>query len=168
MGLLKINGNMTINTPSAKALYVNGPIWVTGNLIINSNSGTVSVDPDPSVTQSQIFLVEGTITSASNVTFGSSGSKFLIFLSTFLPNPVPSDLCSNPAITLSSNANSVLFYAINSCIMLTANSNFHGSVIGEKIHISNNSTIEYDPGLANAIFSYTKSGGWATVSYVID
>lgn len=164
-GLMIIDGNMTINIPAAKTLYINGPVWVKGNLTINSNS-KISIDPALSV--SQIYLVDKKIISSSNVTFGSGTGQFLMFLSEYQSLPTPADLCTDPAITISSNSNSVLFYAAKGCALITANSLFHGSVLGEKIHVRNNSTVEYDPALASAIFGWTSEPGWEIVSYAIE
>jgi hypothetical protein len=173
-GNVIVNGDLTINIPTSKTLFINGPIWVKGKLTIRSNS-KVSVDPLSTI--SQIFLVDKTITSESNVTFGSYGNIFLLFISAddYLnppaptPTPAPTaDLCTSPAITISSNTNSVLFYATKGCALITQNSSFYGAVVGEKISVSKNASIEYDPNLALAVFGWTDEGGWQTLSYSVD
>jgi hypothetical protein len=92
--------------------------------------------------------------------------------------PTTTDLCDsstetgsskikykNIAVDISSNSNSALFYAQKGCLYVESNSAFHGSIVGEKIHVSNKSTVEYDPALASAEFSPNPNGGWQIVSF---
>lgn len=159
IGEMIITGNL--RKPSNANIKISGPVWVQKNVIFDS-LGSVGLTAD--ITEvSQIMVVDGTILSDSNVTFGSNETAFLLFISTLVPS-IP-EICDNPAITISSNTNSVLFYATKGCIMVTANSTFHGAILGEKIRVENNSTVEYDPALQTAIFGLTKSGGWQTISF---
>ncbi len=166
MGNITIDGNLTINISNGKTLYFSGPVYVKKNLTITANS-VMSVDP--AGTSGQIIYVLGKINSASNVVFGSSGNLYLLFVSEYLPSPLPADLCgsngANAAITLSQNTNSVLFYGKKACVYVTSNSTFHGAILGEKIHVSTNSTVEFDPNLKNAIFSTAAGGGWQVTSF---
>lgn len=150
-----------LQKPSNIDIKISGPVWVQKNIIFNS-LGSVGLTAD--ITEvSQIVVVDGTILSDSNVAFGSNGTAFLLFVSTFVPSTP--EICDNPAITISSNTNSVLFYATKGCVLVNANSIFHGAILGEKIRVENNSTVEYDPALQLAIFGLTKSGGWQTISF---
>jgi hypothetical protein len=159
LGNIIINGNL--HKPSNKNLTIDGPVWVTGNITFASQ-GVVNIHSD--ITEiSQLVIADGTINTSSNVSYASNGSAFLLFVS--LKQEPFAQLCQDPAITLSSNTDSVLFYAPNGCIKIVSNSTFRGAVLGEKIYLSNNSDIYYNPLLANAIFGLTTTGGWQIASF---
>lgn len=167
IGNMIIAGNL--RKPSNVNIKISGPVWVQKNVIFDS-LGSVGLTAD--ITEvSQIMVVDGTILSDSNVVFGSNEAAFLLFISTYAPESTPppepesAEFCEPPAIRLSSNTNSVLFYATNGCVVVTPNSTFHGAILGEKIVVDNNSTVEYDPALQSAIFGLTKSGGWQVISF---
>lgn len=173
LGEIKINGNLTINPKDPnKEIQVTGPIWVTGNLIIESNT---SIGLDKSITEvSQLVVVDGTVLSNAGVKFGFNQdpfdinkAAFLLFISTVAKAPGPTDICDkdNYAVRLFSNTNSVLFYAVNGCVLVNANGTFQGAILGKKIRVITNSTVAYDPRLQNAIFGLTKSGGWQILSF---
>lgn len=159
IGEMIITGNL--RKPSNVDFKVSGPIWIKGNVIFDS-LGSVGLTPD--ITEvSQMVVVDGTIFSDSNVTFSSSGRAFLFLISTFAPEI--SEICDNPAITVSSNTNSVLFYATEGCVMVNSNATFHGAILGEKIRIESNSMVEYDPDLQLAIFGLSKTSSWQAISF---
>ena len=164
LGNIIITGDF--EKPSNIDLYISGPVWVKGSVIFNSQ-GTVGLTPD--ITEvSQILVTDGTLISDSNVVYGSNGNAFLLFISTYDPGVDRRDVCNDgvtPAIEISSNSNSVLFYSMNGCIQINANSVFHGAVLGEGIRVDNNSTVEYDPALQTTIYGLTKDGGWQTLSF---
>jgi hypothetical protein len=161
IGNLVVDGDMTIDIPNGKTLYVSGPVWVKNTLTINSN-GIISIDPEGEY--SQIFVVEKTITSASNVSFGSTGNLFLLFLSKLT---TPPNTCTDKvySINLSSNANSVLFYAPNGCVYVSPNSAFHGAIAGQLVHVSNESTIAFNHALIKAVFATSAMNGWQIASF---
>ena len=170
LGEKKINGNLTINPKDPnKEIQITGPIWVRENLVIESNS---LIGLDKSITEvSQLVVVDGTILSNAGVRFGFNQdpldinkAAFLLFISTASS---PMDVCDkdNYAVRLFSNTNSVLFYAVNGCVLVNANGTFQGAILGEKIRVVTNSVVAYDPRLQNAIFGLTKSGGWQTLSF---
>lgn len=159
IGEMVITGNL--EKKSNLNIKISGPVWVQENITLDS-LGSVNLTPEIKDI-SQIIFSDGVIVSSSNVSFGSNGNAFLLFISTF--KPLSGDLCDAPAISISSNNNSVLFYATQGCVEVNANGTFHGAILGEKIRVINNSTIEYDPALQMAIFGLTKSGGWQTISF---
>lgn len=159
IGNLIITGDF--NKPSNRNLTLDGPVWVKGKAIFDSN-GTINLDVEIKEI-SQMFVVDGSIKVDSNIQFGANGSAFIFFISLF--NTVNPELCADPSITLSSNNMSVLFYSYYGCVLVTANSEFHGSIIGEKVRVENNSTVEFDPALESAKFGLSKGGGWLTVSF---
>lgn len=164
LGNLIITGNL--EKPSNLNLAITGPVWVKGNIVFNSLG---SIRPATEITKvSQFILTDGTIKSDSNVVYGSNGEAFLLFISTFDPGVDEHDVCNDGvvnAIEISSNSESVLFYSVNGCVQVKANSTFHGAILGQGIRVENNSEIEYDPALQTAIFGITKEGGWQTLSY---
>lgn len=177
LGNIIITGNLVVNVPSGSRLNFSGPVWVKGSITFNSHT---TVGLAAATTISQIVVSDNTINSASNVTFCTNsisclgGTAYLMFLSTYpakitpTPTPTPSPApegCSNPAITIQSNSNSVLFYAPSGCVSVSANSTFQGAILGQKIVVNANSTVNYDPNLATAIFGLTQSGGWQTMSF---
>lgn len=169
-GTLEI-GNLIVTgdfeKPSNIDLKVTGPVWVKGDIVFDSLG---SIKPADDITQvSQIILTDGTITSESNVVYGKNVNAYLLLISTFDPGTPANQVCEDaqtPAITISSNSESVLFYSMNGCVKVNANSQFHGALLGEGIRIDNNSDVEYDPDLQTAIFGLTKDGGWKITSFV--
>jgi len=164
LGNIIITGDF--EKPSNIDIDISGPVWVKGNVIFNSQ-GTVGLTSE--ITEvSQIFVTDGTLISDSNVVYGSNGNAFLLFISAFDPGVDSQDVCNDgvtPAIEISSNSNSVLFYSMHGCIQINANSVFHGAILGEGIRVDNNSTVEYDPALQSTIYGLTKEGGWQALSF---
>lgn len=162
--------------PSNTDLYFSGPVWVEGKIILNS-LGTVSPEADPKIKVSQLIVAEEQIQVDSNIIFDpyinpelaeGENKIFLLFISEYDPtveDPTLTELCDDPSISLSSNTESVLFYATEGCVEITANSTFYGAILGERILVDNNSTVEYDPDLQTAIFGLTTTGGWQTISF---
>jgi hypothetical protein len=163
LGDVIVNGDLEINATPGVTIKFTGPIWVTGNLIIRQNSRITPL----STTISQMTIVDKTITSESNVSYMKNVDAFLIFISTYLSGPDSTNptFCDNPAITLSSNNNSVLFYSTVGCILINAHSEFKGAVLGEAVRVDNNSTVEYDPALQFAVFGLSSGGGWQISSF---
>ncbi|MGD8744390.1 MAG: hypothetical protein PVJ52_02245 [Candidatus Woesebacteria bacterium] len=170
IGTIKIEGNLI--KPQNVDIVVSGPVWVTGDIIFESNSEIALGD----VTTSQMVVSDGKIESNSNISYlpkeitddeGNVTKAFLLFISTYDSGLESDDplFCDDEAISLFSNNNSVLFYSTEGCILVNANSNFHGAILGEGIRVDNNSEVEYDPDLQGAIFGLTKSGGWQTIEF---
>ena len=157
LGPQKINGSLFI--PSNTNLTVTGAIWVVNNLNISSNN-TIALDPS-FVNSGTVVVSDGVISTGSNVTYASTGTAVIMIGST--KNDGLN--CDLPAISVSSNTNNVIFYALNGCVNVAANSQFFGAIVGQKVRVSTNSTIEYDPALANAVFGASSAGGWVITSW---
>lgn len=163
LGNIKIVGNLSV--PSSQNVTINGPVWVKGDINISQNNvfstaeaigknSTVIVASDP-----DNLLAKGRIITSSNVQFNrNSLGAGLIFVS----ENQGIDCANSPAIDITSNTATVLFVDLDGCINIGSNSLISG-VLGKKIHIKNNSTVQYDPSLAKAIVA-TGSGGWAVVN----
>ena len=166
IGNLIVNGNLRVNLSSNREIYISGPVWVTGELIIEQNH-TIRISPE--ITDlSQIILTSKNIIVRSNTSFVSVNNSFLLIASEY-ENSKP-NVCSDtsPAISIASNVNSILFYAINGCAMVgspTAGSEFFGAIVGEGIWVRNNSRLIYDPALQDAEFFLRRRGGWQITSF---
>ncbi|MFZ2201872.1 MAG: hypothetical protein WAV56_00585 [Microgenomates group bacterium] len=163
LGERKISGNLTV--PSGTDLTLTGPVWITGDFVIDSNNVFYTAE---AVGKNSIVIVVsnpddpatlGRILTSSNVSFlRNSQGAGLVFIS-----ENNSDQCGvDPAITTSSNTATVVFVALSGCVHVKSNSILSG-ILAKKIYVENNSTIEFDPSLAQAILE-PDSGGWAVVS----
>ena len=165
-----IHGNLIIDPPTKQTISIEGPVLVTGDVTIKSNSSTTIPAIQPAnVAYSQMLVAEGKIISDSGVTFGTSeaGTIFLLFISEYVPPSPYTDLCDTPAMTIHSNTFSVLFYGSRGCavVVTTASTAYQGALVAEKIHLSNNSNIVYDPKLKDAKFATTALSGWQIASF---
>ena len=163
LGGIKITGNLPV--PSGTNLTLTGSVWVTGDLVIDSNNVFYTAE---AVGKNSIVVVVsnpdnpatlGRILTSSNVSFlRNSLGAGLIFIS-----ENSSDQCGdNPAIMTSSNTATVVFVALSGCVHVKSNSILSG-ILAKKIYVENNAIIEFDPSLARGILE-PGSGGWAVVS----
>lgn len=162
LGNIKINGGLT--SANGETITISGPVWVKGNIEFANlvkvktaeSAGTNSVvvvasDPDNN-------QVNGKIQMNNNVVFNrnSQGAGIILI------SENTSTICSDPAITLSNNATSVVLIALNGCIYIRENAEVSG-VIGYKVHLTQNAKINYEPSLARAI-AVPDTGGWSVVN----
>ena len=163
VGNKQILGNL--NVPSGVNLTINGPLWVKGDVNISQNNVLytsedtnknsvmiVASDPDNPA-------IKGRVITSSNVQFNRNSQDAGII---FISENQSMDCANLPAIDITSNTATVVFVAIDGCINVGSNSMING-ILGKKIHIKNNSTIQYDPSLARAIV-VPDSGGWNVVN----
>ncbi len=163
LGFKVINGNLTINSD----IYFSGPVWVKGNLIINSNKTIFLAEEVKDIT-SLIILVSGKIETESNVTFESGGKSYLLLASEYkdISNPLCNDSDGN-AITINANVKSILFYAIKGCAIVkpTAGKEFFGAIIAEAALLKQNVNLYYDPNLQNSIILLSQEEPWKISSF---
>ncbi len=162
LGGIEIIGNLIAN--NGETIKLTGPVYVKGNLVFSNN---VIVNPANGLGLSSAVMVvsdldnpdvNGKIEMSNNVVFNrnlAGAGVIMISENTGLD-------CRNPAISLSNNATSVVLIALSGCVYVQENAVVNG-VIGKKIHLTQNSSINYDPSLAKAIVD-PGSGGWAVVS----
>ncbi|MFH0864177.1 MAG: pilus assembly PilX N-terminal domain-containing protein [Candidatus Gottesmanbacteria bacterium] len=165
IGPLIIKGGLTIE--SNTNVIFSGPVYIQGNLTIKSHVN-ISMDQTNPACISQMIITTGSISIASYVNIGNqscdpSGKAFLLFISKQVASG--SDICQDPTISLSSNTDTVLFYTNDGCINIASKLDVHGTILGKKIHVSSNSTIEYDPDLKFADFGPQQEGDWQTLSF---
>ncbi len=162
LGNIVIDGDLTV--ASNEDLVISGPIWIKGNLIINSQDDISMLDE----TTSRIVIVDGKINISSNVDFASYDSVFLIMASTYDEGEPLTCNDGNDAITISSNVPSVLFYADKGCVAVagpTAGSEITGAIYGNAVYLKNNSVLIYDPDLATAEFNLSEDGGFIITEF---
>lgn len=157
LGPKKINGDLTLNNDSV--LTLTGAVYVTGNISVNNNAIIKLSSSYGSM--NGIIIADGTIIPSNNTALlgsGQTGSHLLVL----------STSTSDSAITVNNNATAAIFYT--SAGGITVSNNFSAKeVTGYKLIMSNNATITYDSGLANAFFSSGPGGSWefAPGSYII-
>ncbi len=163
IGNKKINGNL--NVPSGVNLTLSGPIWVKGDMNVSQNN---TISTAESMGKNSVMIVtsdssnpsvKGRMVTSSNVTFARNSQNAGVIV---ISENTSVDCTNLPAIDMTSNTATVVFVAINGCINVGSNSMLNG-ILGKKIHIKNNSTIQYDPSLARAIV-VPDSGGWNVVN----
>ena len=148
LGPVKITGNLLVDNNAI--LKLTGAIYIQGNVTLGNNA-IVQLDDVYGFT-SGVLITDGTISAGNNSVFLGSGqsSSYILVLSTS---------ASPTAIIISNNGNGAIFYASSGTI--TVNNNiFVKEVTGYKVIMDNNSSIEYESGLASAFFSGGPSAGW--------
>lgn len=162
LGNIKISGNL--NSNNGVTMSLTGPVWVKGDINFSNN---VIVNTSESAGVNSVVVVASDLTNPSvrgkvemsnNVVFkrNSKGAGAIIISENTSTN------CASAAINLSNNATSVVLIALNGCIYVQQNAVVNG-VIGNKIHLTQNSKINYDPSLARAIV-VADTGGWSVVN----
>ncbi len=149
----KIVGN--VNLDSGCTVTVKTPIWITGNLTLNSNN-ILTLDSSYGSTSGAI-LVDGQITMNSNnhLNGTGTGSSLLMALSTY-----NSKTNGIPAIAVNSNGNTGVYYA-SSGIIQPGTGNTFKELTAWKIQLVNHSTIAYETGLSSVLFSSGPSGAYS-------
>jgi hypothetical protein len=163
LGPVRINGDLNVYD----TLILSGPVWVKGNINFDNNAilqvspalgnaGTVLLADNP-----DNMSGSGMVTVTNNVVFSGNGS------STSFPMIVGTNT-SSQAMVLRNNVEGAIFYSANGTIDVSNNVQAK-QLTGYSISLSNNATITYTNGLANATFANGPGGSWAYLSgsYVI-
>ena len=157
--LLMQNNNMT--------LTVEGTIFVEGNLDVE-NGSTIQCAASFG-TDSCIVLTDGWIHIKNNGTFRGSGTagSYIMMLSTLACTGSSGTNCTDHtgSMDLHNNASGAIFYATNGQINLHNGVNAT-EVTGYKIRLDNTATITYEQGLINSNFSSGPSGSWGISSWL--
>ncbi len=152
LGPVKITGNMTIKNNAN--LTITGNVWVVGNVLFDNNC-SINIDTGYS-TNSGLLIADGKITVQNNCTFSGSGSagSYILILSTNTSLDGAS-----PAIDISNNAQTVIFYASKGLINVSNNAQLK-EVTGYMLKLDNNASVTYESGLASAQFADGPGGVW--------
>lgn len=155
LGPKKIEGN--INIGSNCTITIKSPIWVTGNLTLNSNN-TIKLD-DLYGSTSGVIIVDGKIDlNTNNLIQGTgTGSSLLMVLSTF-----DSKTNGQAAIAINGNGNTGVFYAKDGIIEPGSN-NRYKELTAWGIRLVSASTIDYESGLSSTLFSEGPGGSYSLV-----
>lgn len=155
LGPAKIVGNVTFD--NSCSVIIKSPVWITGNLDLkNNNTLTLSSEYG---NNSGVIIIDGIINFGNgNKLQGTSiAPSILMLLSTY-----DSVLTGITAIKLNNNANSSFLYADRG-IIEPGNNNDFKELTAWQIKLSNNTTINYETGLASAFFSAGPSGSYSLV-----
>ncbi|MBI4036048.1 hypothetical protein HY383_03785 [Candidatus Daviesbacteria bacterium] len=151
----KINGN--VNLGSGCSITVKSPLWITGNLTLNSNN-TLTLDSSYGYS-SGVIIIDGQFEMNSNnhLNGTGTGSSLLMVLSNY-----DSRTTGLSAIKVNSNGNTGVYYAGNGIIEPGTGNRF-AELTAWKIKLINNSTIDYETGLASSMFTSGPSGAFSLV-----
>ncbi|TSC64074.1 MAG: Uncharacterized protein G01um101493_235, partial [Microgenomates group bacterium Gr01-1014_93] len=155
LGPGKITGSVDLG--SGCEFIVKSPLWITGNLIMNSNN-ELSLSPEYGGT-SGLILVNGQINLNTNNKLNGTGqgNSLLMALSTY--DSKTSDIA---AIIIGNNGNTGVFYA-SSGIIEPGSGNSYKELTAWGIRLVNSSDINYETGLSSSIFSSGPTGSFSLV-----
>lgn len=163
LGPKKITGNLLLD--NNQTLIITGTVWVQGNIDI-SNNGTIRLDAGYQE-NSGIILADGWMHLKNNGSFSGSGDdhSFLILIS-LAPcqggEQTPSCANHNAAVDLHNNVDSTIFYAPRGLVYLHNRVEVQ-ELTAYKIHLSENTEIDYESGLASVFFTNGPGGAWQAV-----
>lgn len=142
----------SFNSPSNSVIYITGPIYVKGNIILGNS--TTFVISESLGKDSAMLVTEGSILFGNNTVVASNSNKgtlLMVSLST-----------SASAINISNNAITQIgpLYAPNGTVFI--GNNAHAvAFTGKRMSIGANVIVDYDSGLATATYSYgIPTGTW--------
>ncbi|MDO8573524.1 MAG: hypothetical protein Q7R77_02110 [Candidatus Daviesbacteria bacterium] len=154
-GSVKIEGNVNLN--SGCSTTIKTPIWITGNLTLNSNN-ILTLDSSYGET-SGVIIVSGKVELNSNNHLNGTGvgSSLLMVLTTY-----DSKTNDQDAIQVNSNGNTGTYYASTGIINPGTGNSFK-ELTAWKIKLINSSTIDYETGLSSLLFTSGPSGIYSLV-----
>jgi hypothetical protein len=163
LGPKKITGNMTLS--NNVTLTITGTVWVQGHISLSNN---VNIRLDPGYGQNGgVLIADGYIGISNNSTFNGSGQagSYMLVITTNDCNGTNSptgQTCSgsNSAMDVANNAGTVVLYASNGNVQVANNAGAK-EITAYKLSLSNNSSVNYETGLASAAFSSGPGGGYA-------
>lgn len=155
LGPRKIIGNVSFN--SGCRVTIKSPLWITGDLTLNSNN-ILTLDSSYGST-SGVIIVAGQIVMNSNNHLNGTGvgSSLLMALSEF--DSRGNDIS---AISVNSNGNTGVYYTSKGIIEPGTGNSFK-ELTAWKIRLVSNSTIDYETGLSSSLFSSGPSGSYSLI-----
>jgi|Napbiome12C3dose_1001474.scaffolds.fasta_scaffold00001_167 Tfp pilus assembly protein PilX len=151
----KIVGDVSFG--SGCRVTLKSPIWITGNLTLNSNN-ILTLDSSYGGS-SGVIIVDGKVTLNSNnhLNGTDTDSSLLMVLSTF-----DSRTNGESAVVVNSNGNTGVYYAGTGTIEPGTGNSFK-ELTAWKIKVINNSIIDYETGLSSTMFTSGPSGAYSLV-----
>lgn len=150
----KYVGNVTIG--GGCTVQMDAPIWITGNLTINSGA-TLALKSSYG-SSSGIIVVDGLVSLAGGSILKGSGTtgSYMMVIST------NTAVTSPYALEISGGNSSSILYAPYGAIHLTGGSNFR-EASAYKIIMDGGATLTYETGVATPFFSSGPSGSFSVV-----
>jgi hypothetical protein len=168
LGPKKITCNLVVKSSSG-ILTVTGPIWVTGNITLqtgptikmasslgSNNVAIIADNPSNRSTSSTINIGQQTIFQGS----GSVGS-FVFLIS---QNNSAETGGSNVALTMNQGASALVAYASHGLINLSQSVSVK-EVTAYKISLTQSANVTYDTGLPHTLFQAGPAGGYDITSW---
>ncbi len=168
LGPKKIPFNLLVKS-SQNTLTVSGALWVTGNIdtqtkpIIRmaSNLGSQNVpiiadNPANSTTSSVVTIAQGT------QFFGSGATSSYVFI--ISQNNSAETGGSNIAISMGQGSSALVIYASHGLISTTQSIDVN-DITAYQISLAQSSTVTYDTGLINTIFSTGPTGSFSVLDW---
>ncbi|MEX2008217.1 MAG: hypothetical protein WD850_01900 [Candidatus Spechtbacterales bacterium] len=152
-----IEGSMILT--NGQKVILEGTVYVKGNIDLGNGASVKLAASYES--HSGVIITDGWIHARNNGVFQGSGEagSYLMFLTTSSCDGTSSSGCThhNAAIDLHNNAEGAIFYAGNGFV------NLHNNVsviqlTAHKVFLDNNAVIQYEIGLASAVFSQGPGG----------
>ncbi len=157
IGPNKIDGNLTIE--GGNTVYIEGPIWVTGGIIIENNA-TLRLTSGYE-DRSGIIIADGKVELRNGGKVQGSGDddSYLLVVSTDFSLDDAA-----PAIDIRNNSESGIFYAPNGMVVV-GNSASIREITGLGIHLNENCEITYETGLESVEFTTGPGGSWQVTKW---
>ncbi len=152
---IKIEGSINFN--SGCRVTVKSPIWITGDLTLNSNN-IFTLDSSYNET-SGVIIVGGKVTINTTNHFNGTGigSSLLMVLTEYDSRTDGVD-----AIAVNSNGNTGVYYASTGIINPGTGNSFK-ELTAWKIRLINSSEIDYETGLSSTLFTSGPGGAYSLV-----
>ncbi|MDF1498098.1 MAG: hypothetical protein P1P85_01925 [Patescibacteria group bacterium] len=151
-------------------ITINGTVWVKGNIVIGigtgiklsagygGNSGIIIADDEGFEDTSGKVIINNNVGICGSEGFSSfpdcnpTNGSYVMILSTHNHN-------TTYAIDVSNNASGAIFYAHKGIANINNGANLK-EVTAYKLKLSQNASVTYESGLANASFTSGPEGGW--------
>lgn len=152
----KYAGNINFN--SGCNITIKTPVWISGDLTLNSNN-TITLDSSYGQTSGAIIVDGKVILNSNNHLNGTGlGSSLLMVLTTF-------DTVLNndeEAVAVNSNGNTGVYYASKGSVNPGTGNTFK-ELTAWKIKLINSSIIDYETGLSSTLFTSGPSGTYSLI-----
>ncbi|MBI3963435.1 MAG: hypothetical protein HY341_00380 [Candidatus Kerfeldbacteria bacterium] len=161
LGPARILGDLFIG--NGDTVTLTGTVWVEGNILLENGASFV-LDPAYGPLSGIVIAdaignedTVGKLTIQNNVTIQGSGTagSYMILVSTNTGQTQGSDA----AVMLQNNSDQTIIYAPYGLIDVSNNAGAR-EAMGYALALSNNASVTYESGLANAMFSSGPGGAW--------
>ena len=150
IGPKKYIGNLSITNQAV--VTVKGSVWVTGNVTVRNGNTQINLDPTFG-SNGTIWIVDGTVSVDQGAAFNptSANPKGYILVATTSP--------SSSAMSIGQSGANAVFYALEGGAQLSQTAKVN-SLTAKQLTMTQQSVLNYDTGLASAIFTAGPGGSW--------